>query len=201
MTILFSRHCPGKVYGRATVFLQLIIHLLLGYRDLRESTYYRDDPMVKRLLGLKRLPDVTTISRMLKEADEKSIARLRRLLRRLVVDRLRKLALSRVTLDFDGSVRKRSDPPHRSRVRATMPARSAGPTSTVRWWKPSVSPISLGGTGPTCSWFSGAWRAISSAAVTMDRTQSSEKSVVLVRPSRFPKLTLMSMVKRDREEF
>ncbi len=28
----------GKVYGRATVFLQLIIHLLLGYRDLREST-------------------------------------------------------------------------------------------------------------------------------------------------------------------
>ena len=31
----------GKIYGRATVFLQLIIHLLLGYRDLRESTYYR----------------------------------------------------------------------------------------------------------------------------------------------------------------
>ncbi len=25
----------GKVYGRATLFLQLIIHLLLGYRDLR----------------------------------------------------------------------------------------------------------------------------------------------------------------------
>ena len=24
----------GKVYGRATVFLQLIVHLLLGYRDL-----------------------------------------------------------------------------------------------------------------------------------------------------------------------
>ena len=29
----------GKIYGRATVFLQLIIHLLLGYRDLRESAY------------------------------------------------------------------------------------------------------------------------------------------------------------------
>ena len=94
----------GKVYGRATVFLQLIIHLLLGYRDLRESTYYRDDPMVKRLLGLKRLPDVSTLSRMLKDATGPSIDRLRRLLRRLVVDRLRELALSRVTLDFDGSV-------------------------------------------------------------------------------------------------
>ncbi len=98
----------GKIYGRATVFLQLIIHLLLGYRDLRESAYYRDDPMVKRVLGLKRLPDVATVSRMLKDADEKSIERLRRLLRRLVVDRLRKLALSRVTLDFDGSVQSTS---------------------------------------------------------------------------------------------
>ena len=94
----------GKVYGRATVFLQLILHLLLGYRDLRESTYYRDDPMVKRLLGLKRLPDVSTLSRMLKDADAKSVERLRGLLRQLVIDRLRKLALSRVTLDFDGSV-------------------------------------------------------------------------------------------------
>ena len=94
----------GKVYGRATVFLQLIIHLLLGYRDLRENAYYRDDPMVKRVLGLKRLPDVATLSRMLKDADEKSVGQLRRLLRRLVVDRLRELALSRVTLDFDGSV-------------------------------------------------------------------------------------------------
>jgi len=94
----------GKVYGRATVFLQLIVHLLLGYRDLRQSAYYRDDPMVKRVLGLRRLPDVATVSRMLKEADTKSIERLRQLLRRLVVDRLAELALPRVTLDFDGSV-------------------------------------------------------------------------------------------------
>ncbi len=94
----------GKVYGRATVFLQLIVHLLLGYRDLRESAYYRDDPMIKRLLGLKRLPDVSTLSRMLKGADAKTVEKLRGLLRWLITDRLRKLNLSRVTLDFDGSV-------------------------------------------------------------------------------------------------
>ena len=94
----------GKIYARATVFLQLILHLLLGYRDLRESAYYRDDPMVQRVLGLKRLPDVSTLSRMLKNASQPSIDRLRHLLRRLVVDRLRELALPRVTLDFDGSV-------------------------------------------------------------------------------------------------
>ena len=60
--------------------------------------------MVKRLLGLKRLPDVATLSRMLKDADAKSVERLRGLLRQMVSDRLRKLALARVTLDFDGSV-------------------------------------------------------------------------------------------------
>ncbi len=98
----------GKVFARATVFLQLVIHLLLGYRDLRDSAYYRDDPMVKRLLGLKHLPEVSTVSRMLKDADAKSIDHLRRLLRELVIDRLRELALSRVTLDFDGSVQSTS---------------------------------------------------------------------------------------------
>ncbi len=79
-----SRHTrAGEVYGRATVFLQHIIHPLLGYRDLRESAYYCDDPMVKRLLGLKRLPDASTPSRMLKDADTKTIEKLRSLLRRL----------------------------------------------------------------------------------------------------------------------
>ena len=46
VTRCFRHVRAGKVYGRATVFLQLIVHLLLGYRDLRESGYYRDDPMV-----------------------------------------------------------------------------------------------------------------------------------------------------------
>lgn len=104
LTRCFRHARVGKVYGRATVFLQLVVHLLLGYRDLRESTYYRDDPMVKRLLGLKRLPDVSTLSRTLKDADAKTIEKLRGLLRQLIIARLRKLDLSRVTLDFDGSV-------------------------------------------------------------------------------------------------
>jgi hypothetical protein len=44
------------------------------------------------------------LSRMLKEADEESIYRLRALLREMVGERLRELRLARVTLDFDGSV-------------------------------------------------------------------------------------------------
>ena len=100
----FRHQRVGKVFSRATIFLQLIVHVLLGYRELRHSHYYRDDPLVKRVLGLKRLPDVATISRMLKGADAKSVESLRLLLREMIFDRLRALNPARVTLDFDGSV-------------------------------------------------------------------------------------------------
>ena len=94
----------GKVFPRATLFLQLILHLLLGYRELQHSRYYQDDPLVQRVLGLKRLPDVATLSRFLQEATARSVRRLRRLLREMVLERLALLKLTRVTLDFDGTV-------------------------------------------------------------------------------------------------
>lgn len=99
------RHLPGhSIFGQATILLQLVVHVLLGYRELRDSRYYRDDPMVKRVLGLNRLPDVATISRALMQADARSAENLRRMIRRLVLERLASLGLRRLTLDFDGSV-------------------------------------------------------------------------------------------------
>jgi hypothetical protein len=94
----------GKAFGPATIFLQLIVHLLLGFRELRDSRAYRDDPMVQRLLGLQCLPDVATVSRMLKDADPQSVDHLRQLLGQMVFQRLATLGLTRLTLDFDGSV-------------------------------------------------------------------------------------------------
>jgi len=35
------------------IVLGLIVHLMLGYRRLRDMEYYRDDLMVLRLLGLE----------------------------------------------------------------------------------------------------------------------------------------------------
>lgn len=104
LRVCFRHLAAGKIFGRATIFLQLVVHLLLGFRELRDSQAYRDDPMVQRLLGLHRLPDVATLSRMLKEADAKTVQNLRRLLRDTVFERLATLGLARVTLDFDGSV-------------------------------------------------------------------------------------------------
>ncbi len=92
------------IYGYHRIVLLLVVHLLLGYRELRDSRYYQDDEMVRRLLGLKRLPDVATISRALAGADEASVAKLREENRQMVLSRLRSLGLARVTLDFDGSV-------------------------------------------------------------------------------------------------
>ncbi len=104
----FRHLAGGKIFGRATIYVQLIVHILLGYRELRDSHYYRDDPLVKRVLGLKRLPDVATISRMLKDADDRSVRNVRKVLREMVIERLRMLGLRRITLDFDGSVQSTS---------------------------------------------------------------------------------------------
>jgi hypothetical protein len=82
----------------------LVVHLIIGHRQLRNVDYYRDDEMVKRLLGLKQIPDVSTISRSLRSADETSVDKLRSESRNLVLDRLSAEELSRLTLDFDGSL-------------------------------------------------------------------------------------------------
>jgi len=87
----------GKVFPRAIIFLQLIIHLVLGYRELQDSRYYHDDPLVKRVLGLKRLPDVATLSRMLKGADTVSIENLRHLMRDMLFERLMTLGFPMTT--------------------------------------------------------------------------------------------------------
>jgi hypothetical protein len=95
---------PRHYYSFSTILQCLIVHIVLGYRQLRESEFYREDPLVKRVLGLKWLPSVPTVSRMLSEFDEKSVAAQQALSRGLVLERLEKEALHTVTLDFDGSV-------------------------------------------------------------------------------------------------
>ena len=94
----------NPIYGRHVVMMLLVVHLIIGHRRLRDMDTYRDDGMVKRILGLKRLPDVSTVSRSLATADEGSVAKVRNESRRLVMERLARERFSRVTLDYDGSV-------------------------------------------------------------------------------------------------
>jgi hypothetical protein len=94
----------NRFYSHAKLLQILIVHLLVGSRKLREMDYYREDPVVCEVVGLKQLPSVPTVSRMLREFDEESVSSQRELNRRLILSRLSAEKLKTLTLDFDGSV-------------------------------------------------------------------------------------------------
>ena len=94
----------SPIFGHGLITLILIVHLLIGYRRLQDLRYYQDDPMMRRLLGISRLPNVATVSRTLAGMDSRGVDNVRKLNRQLVMDRLSLLGLARITLDFDGSV-------------------------------------------------------------------------------------------------
>jgi hypothetical protein len=94
----------GQCYGLFKLFTLLVVHLLLGFRRLRDAVSYRGDPLVKRLVGLTQLPDVSTMSRRMAQADSAMLRRAHAENRRLVLEGLRTHGLRRYTLDFDGSV-------------------------------------------------------------------------------------------------
>ena len=99
----FAHRNEALVVGFRFVVLILIVHLMLGYRRLRDIDRYRDDPVVLRTLGLKRIPHVSTISRTLSRIDRGSAENVRALSRELSLHDCRE-KLRRVTMDFDGSV-------------------------------------------------------------------------------------------------
>ena len=101
----FTHLKVSPIFGRHLVVLLLIVHLLIGFRRLREVDYYRDDPLVLRLMGLRKLPDVSTISRALSQMESEDVEKVRELSRSLVIESLKRECMPRLTLDFDGSVK------------------------------------------------------------------------------------------------
>jgi hypothetical protein len=94
----------SPIFGRHLVVLLVIVHLLLGFRRLREVDYYRDDPLVLRLMGLRKLPDVSTISRALCQMEAEGVSKVRELSTAMVLEGLKREDPYRLTFDFDGSV-------------------------------------------------------------------------------------------------
>ncbi|NNF99403.1 MAG: hypothetical protein HKM93_08495 [Desulfobacteraceae bacterium] len=90
------------IFGPHLIVMLLIVHLIIGFHRLRELDYYRDDPIVLRLMGLRKLPDVSTISRTLSKMDTDGVEKVRLLSRSLVIEGLGREKLPRITLDFDG---------------------------------------------------------------------------------------------------
>ena len=100
----FSHLKLSPIFGHHIIVMLLIVHMILGFRRIREIDYYREDPMILRLMGLRRLPDASTISRSLSLLDDKSVENVRRLSRSFVISGLQREQFSRLTMDFDGSV-------------------------------------------------------------------------------------------------
>jgi hypothetical protein len=100
----FGARRGATMYGLHTVMLLLIVHIMIGFRRLHDVAYYADDPMVARVLGLRRLPSVATLSRTLRIVNAGDAGAVRAFSRELVCERLGQLTPRRLTLDFDGSV-------------------------------------------------------------------------------------------------
>jgi hypothetical protein len=94
----------SPIFDRHLVVLLLIIHILAGFRRLRDVDYYRDDPIVLRLMGLRKLPSVSCISRALKQMEAEGVENVRDLSCSVVLEGLIRERLPRITMDFDGSV-------------------------------------------------------------------------------------------------
>jgi hypothetical protein len=101
---VFHRRQAGKVYRPHKLFLQLIVHLLLGFRSLRDVVCYQQDALVKRVLGMDCIASPATLSRMLSDVTDAEIVHLRDCMSSHVLQRLEQLSLRRITLDFDGSI-------------------------------------------------------------------------------------------------
>ena len=80
----------GRRVGRrlSRVALILIIHLMLGYRRLRDIDATEDDPVVLRALSLKRMPQYPLSVRILSRMDRGALKTCKPFMRELVLERL-----------------------------------------------------------------------------------------------------------------
>lgn len=100
----FREQGLGGDYGLVPFVLVFVALWLTGGRRLRHIGFLSDDPLVKRLCGLARMPSDRSASRWLRQFTNDSLQALVTLNSEIVTDKLKELGLSRLTLDFDGSV-------------------------------------------------------------------------------------------------
>ena len=91
-------------FSPTSIILVLMVSILLGYKHLRDVRFFKSDPVVLRLLGLTRMPTVSTISRQLSTVDDRSLRGIYRLQQDAVIDVLTREQLATITLNLDGSV-------------------------------------------------------------------------------------------------
>lgn len=100
----FPERSNGSIYSVWRVVLLLVVHVMLGFRRIAHCAFYREDPMVQRIVGVSRIPDERVISRTLAQVSAAEEDGFDRLLSEMATDALERSNLPEVTVDFDGSV-------------------------------------------------------------------------------------------------
>lgn len=91
-------------YGAVSMVLVLLALIISGGKRLRHILYLKDDPLVLRFAGLKRLPAPRTVARWLCRFGQKHVECLLRVNDELVAEAIQQAGLRRLTLDVDGTV-------------------------------------------------------------------------------------------------
>jgi len=94
----------GSDYGCANLVLVVIAMFLVGARRLDQLKYIANDPLVKRLCELKRIPSGQTVVNFLKQFTQQRLRALVSVNSELVYEQIERLNLTRLTIDVDGTV-------------------------------------------------------------------------------------------------
>ena len=121
---------PRSDFGSASMVLLVLTMLITGARRVRHVGHLKDDPLVRRVCGLSRIPTWHTLGRWLRGIDGRGVAALLKVNERLVGEVIGRSDLRRLTLDVDGSVvstglrvegARRGFNPHRRKVPSHCP--------------------------------------------------------------------------------
>ena len=117
-------------YGCVNLVLVIVAMLLVGARRIEQLKYISDDPLVKRLCRLKRIPTGQTLVNFLKQFAQTGIQALVSVNSELLFEQIERLNLPRLTIDVDGTVVQtgnkvgwamRGFNPHRKKNRSYYP--------------------------------------------------------------------------------
>src|SRR6266849_10056780 len=94
----------GGDYGGGRLALLVLALLYVGARRLEHLRYLAGDPLLARFCGLARIPTARTVVNWLKQFTQATLAPLIQLNHEVVTATIRRLRLSRLTIDVDGTI-------------------------------------------------------------------------------------------------
>ena len=101
---IFRKYNFPGVYSYSKLFIFIITSFVIGVERFSNIKYIMDDPLVKKICGLNKIPSRFTITRFLKNFTNEFLEGIKKLNQILIIDQLKLLKLKTLTIDIDGTV-------------------------------------------------------------------------------------------------